>query len=85
MESLCLYPLYSDGVSPRYRCTYLLKYAGEEKLNMSEMSVKLRFRLRNCLDMSRIVNRLIHQLAEFPVIVFEISERYFGAMQSSEA
>jgi len=39
----------------------------------------------SCLDMSKVVNLLIHQPAEKPVIDLLISERCFGVMQSPEA
>lgn len=54
-------------------------------MNISEMSTKLRLRSLSWREMSRTVKRLIHQLAELPVIDLLISERYFGAMHNSEA
>ncbi len=52
-------------------------------MNISEMSTKLRLRSLSWREMARTVKRLIHQLAELPVMDLLISERYFGAMQSS--
>ena len=54
-------------------------------MNISEISTKLRLRSRSWREISRTVKRFIHQLAEFPVMDLLISERYFGAMHSSDA
>ena len=41
------YSLKSIGFAPRYFCTYLVKYDGDEKLNLSLISVKVRLRSRS--------------------------------------
>ena len=45
-------------------------------MNISEMSTKLRLLSLSWREMSRTVKRLIHQLAELPVMDLLISERY---------
>ena len=62
-----------------------MKYESEVKLNLSAISEMFCDLSLSCLDMSKVVNLLIHQPAEKPVIDLLISERCFGVTQSSEA
>lgn len=46
------YSRYWVGLRPRVRCTYRLKYAGDENLNMSEISTNVSVLSRSIRAMS---------------------------------
>ena len=79
------YSLSSEGLAPKFVCTYRLKCDKEEKPNISLMSVNESERSRSIRLMSSDVYRVIQNAAGRPLTFLQTSLRYFDVTQSLSA